>query len=122
MVDYVIWKELEGHSHVLILIKRGFEIHVFDVGVTKFGSWGTDDTVPHYFCRDHVGCTCGKFVWIINEVAANSDPNSIWVIFWGAVVDDNSCIRDCLIFWDAPDFSMGEIENCIGANSDTIFP
>ncbi len=45
VVNYVIWDELEGHSHVLVLIERCFEINVFDVGTTKFGSWGTDDTV-----------------------------------------------------------------------------
>jgi hypothetical protein len=61
---------------------------------------GTDDTVPHYFCRDHVSCMCGEFVRIIDKVATNSDPNSIWVVFLGAVVDDNLCVRDSLICWD----------------------
>jgi hypothetical protein len=98
VADHIIWKNLEGHLHVLISIKRGFRIHVFDVSTTKFGSWGTDDTVPNYFCRDHVGCTCGEFVQIINEVAVNSDPNSNLVIFLGAVVDDNLCIQDSLNF------------------------
>ncbi len=37
------------------------------------------------------------------------------------MVDDNSCIRDSLIFWDGPDFSVDEIEYCVGANSDTFF-
>jgi hypothetical protein len=64
---------------------------------------------------------CGEFVLIIDEVAANSDLNLIWVVFLRAVVDDNSWVRDSLIFWDAPDFSMGEMENCVGANSDTFF-
>jgi hypothetical protein len=64
---------------------------------------------------------CGEFVWIIDEVAANSDPDSIWVIFWGVVVDDNSCVHDRLILRAASDFCMGEVENCVGANSDTFF-
>ncbi len=79
MVNYVIQNDHEGHLQLLILIEWSFEILVFDVCTTKFGSWGTDD------CRDHVGCKCGEFVWIINEVATNSDSNSIWVVFWGAV-------------------------------------
>jgi hypothetical protein len=61
------------------------------------------------------------FIQIINEVATNSDPGLIWVGYWGAVVDDNLCIRDSSIFKDASDFSMGEIENCVDANSDTFF-
>jgi hypothetical protein len=90
--DDVIWKELEGHLHVLVSIKWGFEIHVFDVRTTKFGSWGTDDTVPHNFCRDHVGRMCGEFIWTIDEVAVNGDSRLIWVDLLGVVVDDNSCI------------------------------
>ncbi len=117
----VLWKQLEGHLHVLVSIKRCFRIHIFDISSTKFGSWGTDDAVPHYFCRDHVGCTCGEFVQIIYEVATNSDPNSIWVLFWGALADDNLCIHDSLIFWDAFDFSMGKVKKCVGTNCDTFF-
>ncbi len=83
VVDYVIWKKLEGHLYVLVSIKRGVKIHVFDVGATNFGSWGTDDTVPYYFHRDHVGCTCDECVWIIDEVSTNSDPDLIWVLFLG---------------------------------------
>jgi hypothetical protein len=49
----------------------------------------------------------------MDEDAANSDLNLIWVIFLGAVVDDNLCIRDNLIFWEASDFSMGDVENCV---------
>jgi hypothetical protein len=40
VVNDVVWKKFEGHSHVLISIKRCFEIHVFDIGATEFGSWG----------------------------------------------------------------------------------
>ncbi len=29
MLNDVVWEELEGHLHVLISIKRRFEIHVF---------------------------------------------------------------------------------------------
>jgi hypothetical protein len=38
------------------------------------------------------------------------------------VVDDNLCICDSMIFQDAPNFSVGEIENCIGVNRDICFP
>ncbi len=122
MVNDVIWKELEGHLHVLILIEWGFEIHVFDVCATEFSSRSTDDTVPHNFCRDHVGSMCSEFVRIINEVVANSGAHSIWVVLLGAVVGDDSCICDGTIYRDAPDFIMCLIENCIGANRDTFFP
>jgi hypothetical protein len=54
----VVWEELEGHSHELVSIERHFKVHVFYIGPAKFGFWRTDNTVPHYFCGDHIGCTC----------------------------------------------------------------
>ncbi len=71
MVDDVIWKELEGHLHVLVPIKWGFKIHVFDVCAPEFGSRSTDDTFPHNFHRYHVGCLCSELIRIINKVGAN---------------------------------------------------
>jgi hypothetical protein len=56
---------------------------MFDVCATKFGSWGTDDTVPHNFCRDHVGCTCADFIWIINEVPPTVFELDFGYFFWG---------------------------------------
>jgi hypothetical protein len=63
----------------------------------------------------------GELVWIINEVPADNDSDSIWVILLGAVVDNNSCISDSSIFGNAPDFVMGKIESCVGTNSETFF-
>ena len=117
----VIWEELEGHLHVLISIERRFEIHVFDIGATEFSSRCADYTVPHYFGRDHIGCSCCQFIWIINKVAANRDLYSIWVVFLGAVVDNNLCVRDRSIFQDASDFVVREIENRVCADRYTFF-
>ncbi len=55
---------------------------------------------------DHASCTCDEFIQIIDEATANDDLHLIWVILLGAVVDDNSCLCDGTIFWNAPDFSI----------------
>ena len=121
MFNDVVWEKLEGHSHVLISIERRFEIHVFDIGATKFGSRCADYTVPHYFGRDHICCTCCQFVRIINKVAADCDSHSIRVVFLGAVVNNDSCVRDRSIFWDASNFIVREIENRVCADRYTFF-
>ena len=56
-----------------------------------------------------------------HTVFANRDLYSIWVVFLWAVVDDNSCVRDCSILWDASNFIMREVEDCVGTNRDTFF-
>jgi hypothetical protein len=115
------WKELEGHSRVLVSIERHFKIHVFYICPIEFGSRSTDDTVPYFFCRDHAGCTYHEFIQMIDKVVANRDWNLIWVIFLGAVVYDNSCICESYIFCDVSDFVVVEVENPASANSDTFF-
>jgi hypothetical protein len=47
MVDNIIWDKVEGHSHVLIPIEWGFEVHILNVCSGKSGIRGADDTVPH---------------------------------------------------------------------------
>ncbi len=121
MLNDVVWEKLEGHSHVLVQIEWCFERHVFYNGPTKFGSWRTDYTVPHNFCGDHIGSMCSKFVRIINKISTNRDSYSIWIVFLWVVVDDNSCVREHFIFRDVSDFIMREVEDCVGANRDTVF-
>ncbi len=47
MVHYIIWEKVKGHSHVIIPIKRGFEVYILNVGSGKSGIWGADDAVSH---------------------------------------------------------------------------
>jgi hypothetical protein len=114
----VIGKKFEGHAHVLVSVEGCFEVHVFDIGTTKFGAWGANHTVPHNFCRYHVGCLGGELIWIINKVPTDSDSDLVRVILLGVVVDNNLCVSYSSIFGNAPDFVMGKIENCVGTNSD----
>ena len=75
-------------------------------------------TLFHIILAETISAVC---VVSSNEVAPNCDPYSFWVVFLGAVVDNNSCIRDRLVFRDASDFVVREIENRVCANRYTLF-
>jgi hypothetical protein len=47
MVDNIVWEKVKGHSHVLMPIEWGFEVHILNVGSGELGIRGADDTVPH---------------------------------------------------------------------------
>ncbi len=47
MVDNIVWEKVEGHSHVLIPIEWGFELHILNVSSGELGIRGADDNVPH---------------------------------------------------------------------------
>ncbi len=47
MVHYIVWEKVKGHSHVLIPIEWGFEVHILNVGSGESSIRGADDAVPH---------------------------------------------------------------------------
>ncbi len=49
MFDDIIGYQLQWHFHVLVLIERCFEIHIFDVCTAKFDVGHTNNAVPHDF-------------------------------------------------------------------------
>ena len=80
MFDDVGRKKGNGHTHVLIPIKRSLEIHVLNVGPTLCTRCA-DCAIPQKFRRHHVSSACGEFEWVVDEVAAHCDPHAIGILF-----------------------------------------
>ncbi len=68
MVDNIVWEKVKGHSHVLMPIEWGFEVHILNVGSGELGIRGADDTVPHDLRRQHVGGACGQFKGVLDKI------------------------------------------------------
>ncbi len=49
MFNDIVRNQSQWHFHVLILIERCFEIHIFNVGTSAFGIVHADNAVPHVF-------------------------------------------------------------------------
>ncbi len=75
MLDDVLWDERERHSHVLVAVQWGFEVHVFDVGPGKTGPFGANGAVPKKFGRDHIGGSCRKVKGIADQIATHPDSD-----------------------------------------------
>ena len=121
MCNDVVGDQAHGHFHVLVTVERRFEVHVFDVGATKFGTGRAHDAIPHDFGGDHVGRPRGEFVGIIDEVAANGDADAVRVVFLRAMVDDNTGVGHRTVLRDAPDFVVREKKDSVSANCNTLF-
>ena len=102
------------------LSRGGFEVHVFDVGTTKFGTWCAHNAVPHDFGRYHVGRAHGELVGVIDDVAANDDSHAVWVVFLWTMVNANMGVGDCAILWDAPDFVVREKKDSVSTNGNAL--
>jgi len=66
MFDDFFRYESHRHFHVFVPIKRCLEIQMFDIGSTKLGTRHAGNTVPHHFCRDHVGRVRNELAWVID--------------------------------------------------------
>ena len=88
VVEVVDVHELRGDdinwdSHVLEPVQGGAKIEVFDVGTSVSGSRGGNDAIPHDLGGSEVGGPGGKFIGIIDEIAAAGDAYSVWIFFCG---------------------------------------
>jgi hypothetical protein len=103
--DDVGRKKGNGHTHVLIPIKRSLEIHVLNVGPTLCTRCA-DCAIPQKFRRHHVSSACGEFEWVVDEVATHCDPHAIGILFLWTMVDDNTGIRDGPVFGNVADLGV----------------
>ncbi len=98
----------DGRSHVLELIERSFEVHVFDVGPGKACPWRADGAVPEELGRYHVGGACGQLKGVVDEVPAIGDADTVGILLLWLMVDDNMSTCDGPVFGDALDFVVGK--------------
>lgn len=106
MFDDVGRKKGNGHTHVLIPIERSLKVHVLNVGSTKFCTRRADSAIPQKFGRHHVSSACGEFEWVVDEVAADGDPNTIGILLLWTMVDDDTGIRDGSVFGNCGDVGV----------------
>ncbi len=116
MVNDILWKKGQWHFHILKSVKGCFEVHVLDVGPGK-----ADGTVPKEFQKEHVSGTGGEFKRVVDKVTSNSDADTIRVLLVWAMVNYNSCIRNCSVLGDMSNFIVGEEEDGVVSFGGTRF-
>jgi hypothetical protein len=117
-----VGKEREA-VHIFISVKWCFEIHVLDVSSGKPGTSGADGdgAVSKDFRGDHVSGMHGEFKWISDNVATDSDTDTVGILFLGTMMNDNTSICYHSVGWDIANVFMGEEENGVGSCGDSRF-
>ena len=59
------------------------------------------------FAGNEVSRSRSEFTWVVNQVAADSYADTVWVCFLRAIIHNNTGIGDGAIFWDGLDFILG---------------
>ena len=84
--------------HKKIPLYGGFQIKLCAIHCHAFFIQGWDDTILYYFSGDYVTCSGHALPGVFDKVAANSDPELVEVLFWGAWVS-KKIMCDCAIIW-----------------------
>ena len=96
--------------HVLVSVKRGAKVKVFDVDTHILRIGRAEDAVSQDFGRGEVCGACGEFAGVGDEVATGGDADSVGVGFLGAVVNHNPDVCDSSV--------LGSIENVAGVHDE----
>jgi hypothetical protein len=92
----------------------------FYICTTKLGAWCADNAIPHDLGRYHVGCACGEFIGVIDEVATNGYSHTVRVVLLWAMIDDYSRVGDA-VFGNALDLVMREKKDSVSTAGNAFF-
>jgi hypothetical protein len=72
-------KKIDGHFHVLIMVKSCCKVEVANVEAHITCLRSAEDTVPMQFGGCHVGGAHGKFPRIVHQNFPRCDSDSVWI-------------------------------------------
>ena len=71
--------------------------------------------VPQELGSHDVGCSCGEFSWVINEISTVCDLNTVGIFLLGAVAGDYPCVRGGPVLGNIWDIGVEQYKHSIGA-------
>ena len=77
--------EFDRNTDVFITFHIVVEVKILDVDPHEFAARGRDDIVENDFTCGEGGCFGANISWIINTIAAGSEPDSSGIVFHWAV-------------------------------------
>lgn len=111
LVDGGLWKNGDGHFHVLKSVHWCAEIEVLDVEAHILGIFSADDAVPQHLCGREICRACCEFSRIIDQVSASCEADSIRIRFLWSVVYNDASVRDGAVVGYSPYLFVGHDKN-----------
>ena len=109
----MLWDEGQWDLHVLISVQRRVQVEFFNVHRHVSGIGCAQHAIPEDLGSDQIRCVGGQFTWIVDEIATDRDSHPIRVFFLWSIINDNSTISNCSIFWYVLDLIMIHEEESI---------
>ncbi len=65
---------------------------------------------------------CGQLEGVVNEVPTHGDADTVWIFLLWPMVDDDTSIRNCLVFGDVLYFIVRKEKDGVSGFCDAKFP
>ncbi len=92
--------DVKMEIHVLGVWHGGVEVEISKVDAQKLGPRGTDGGINEYFGRCEIGCWCALVAWIVDAIAANGEPNVMFLFLLWLVIAANASIGGAFVSWN----------------------
>jgi hypothetical protein len=97
MDNYFVRDEVEMKSHVFRVRHGVVEVEIGKVNAKNLCPWGTDGGIDEEFGRGEIGCWCALVAWIVDAIAANSEPNAMFLFFLWSVIAANAAVGGAFV-------------------------
>jgi hypothetical protein len=100
MNNYFIGDDAEIEMHLFGVWHGAVEVEIGEVDAQKLGPRGTDGGVDEEFGCVEIGGWCALVAWIVNAIAVNSEPNTMFLLFLWLVIAANAAVGGAFVSWN----------------------
>ncbi len=90
----------EMETHVFGVWHGGVVVEIGKVDAQKLGPRGTDGGIDEEFGRGEIGGWCALVAWIVNAIAANGEPNAMFLFFLRPAIAANMAVGGAFGSWN----------------------
>ena len=92
--------DVEMEMHVFGVRHGGVEVEIGEVDAQKLGTRGTDVGIDEEFGRGEIGHWCALVAWIVDPIAANGEPNTMFHFLLWLVIVANAAVGGAFVSWN----------------------
>ncbi len=100
MVNDFIGDDVKMETHILGVRYGSVEIEIGKVDAQKLGPWGTDGGIDELFGHGEIGRQCALVPQIVNPIAANSEPDAMFLFLLWSIIVANASVGGAFVIWN----------------------
>ncbi len=92
--------DVKTETHVFGIWHGPVEVEIGEVDDQKLGPRGTDGGIDEEFGRGEIYLWCALVAWIVDAIATNGKPNTMFLFFLWLVIAANAAVDGAFVSWN----------------------